>query len=158
MKTGRTDDAGYCLVSSAERDGMRVISVVLGTASAKSRIDGSQALINYGFRFFETRLLYRAGETVAQAKIWKAATEFTPLGLAEDLFVTIPRGTYDDVESVLNVPAVLLAPVAHGQPLAELQVSLNGDNLISEPLRALDENPSGSIWQRTRDGVMLWFE
>ena len=100
MKTGRTDDAGYCLVSSAQRDGMRIISVVLGTASAKARIDGSQALLNYGFRFFETRLLYRAGETVTQAKIWKAQNEFTPLGLAEDLLVTIPRGSFDDVESV----------------------------------------------------------
>jgi len=158
MKTGRTDDAGYCLVSSASRDGMRVISVVLGTASAKARIDGSQSLINYGFRFFETRLLYRAGETVAQAKIWKSAKEFTPLGLAEDLLVTIPRGTFDDVESVLNMPAVLMAPVANGQPLAELQVNLNGESLVNEPLRALDENPSGSLWQRARDGVKLWFE
>ena len=158
MKTGRTNEAGYCLVASASRDGMRVISVVLGTASAKARIDGSQALINYGFRFFETRLLFRAGETVAQAKIWKSEKEFTPLGLTEDLFVTIPRGTFDDVESVLNMPSVLMAPVAHGQPLAELQVSLNGDSLLNEPLRALDENPLGSFWQRTRDGVKLWFD
>jgi len=158
MKTGRTDDAGYCLVSSASRDGMRVISVVLGTASAKARVDGSQALINYGFRFFETRLLYRAGETVTQARIWKSEKEFTDLGLMEDLYVTIPRGTFDDVESVLNIPAVLMAPVAHGQPLAELDVSLNGSSLVNEPLRALDQNPNGSFWQRTRDGVSLWFE
>ena len=158
MKTGRTDDAGYCLVSSASRDGMRVISVVLGTASAKARVDGSQALINYGFRFFETRLLYRAGETVTQARIWKSEKEFTDLGLMEDLYVTIPRGTFDEVESVLNIPAVLMAPVAHGQPLAELDVSLNGSSLVNEPLRALDQNPNGSFWQRTRDGVSLWFE
>lgn len=158
MKTGFTDDAGYCLVSSAVRDGMRVISVVLGTSSAKSRINGSQALLNYGFRFFETRLLYRAGETVAQAKIWKATNEFTALGLPDDLYVTIPRGSFDDVESVLNMPAVLVAPVAQGQPLAELQVNLNGNLLINTSLRALNENPSGSIWQRTRDGVALWFE
>ena len=158
MKTGRTDEAGYCLVSSASRDGMRVISVVLGTASAKARVDGSQALLNYGFRFFETRLLYRAGEAVAQARIWKSANEFTSLGLTEDLYVTIPRGTFDDLETVLNMPAVLVAPVANGQPLAELQVSLNGSSLVNEPLRALDDNPSGSFWQRTRDGVKLWFE
>jgi D-alanyl-D-alanine carboxypeptidase (penicillin-binding protein 5/6) len=158
MKTGRTDEAGYCLVSSADRDGMRVISVVLGTSSAKSRIDGSQALINYGFRFFETHLLYRAGETVANARIWKSLNETTALGLPEDLYVTVPRGQFDEVESVLNMPAVLLAPVAEGQPLAELQVSLNDKELISEPLRALDENPPGSFWQRTRDSVKLWFE
>lgn len=158
MKTGHTSDAGYCLVSSAERDGMRIISVVLGTESPKTRIDGSQALINYGFRFFETRLLYRAGQPVTQARIWKAANEVTPLGLSEDLYITVPRGSYDEVESVLSMPSILMAPVARGQPLAELNVSLNGTNLRSEPLRALDENPSGSVWQRARDGVMLWFE
>jgi D-alanyl-D-alanine carboxypeptidase (penicillin-binding protein 5/6) len=158
MKTGFTDDAGYCLVSAAKRDGMRVISVVLGTASAKARTDGSAALLNYGFRFFETRLLYRAGETVAQARIWKAEKELTPLGLPDDLYVTIPRGTFDDVESILNMPATLVAPVAQGQPLAELQVSLNGDQLINMPLRALEDNPDGSLWQRTRDGVKLWLE
>lgn len=158
MKTGRTDEAGYCLVSSAKRDDMRVISVVLGTSSAKSRIDGSHALLNYGFRFFETRLLYRAGETVATARIWKAEKEVTPLGLPEDLYVTIPRGSYDEVESVLNMPSTLMAPVAQGQPLAELQVSLNGDQLLNMPLRALEDNPDGSFWQRTKDGVSLWFE
>jgi D-alanyl-D-alanine carboxypeptidase (penicillin-binding protein 5/6) len=158
MKTGHTDDAGFCLVSSAKRDGMRIVSVVLGTASAKSRIDGSQALLNYGFRFYETRLLYKAGEPVTRARIWKSANEFTPLGLPDDLYITVPRGTYDDVESVLNIPAVLIGPVSAGQALAELKVSLNGTDLINEPLRALDDNPSGSLWQRTRDGVKLWFE
>jgi D-alanyl-D-alanine carboxypeptidase (penicillin-binding protein 5/6) len=158
MKTGHTVDAGYCLVSAAQREDMRVISVVLGTATPKARIDGSQALLNYGFRFFETRLLYKAGETVTEAKIWKSANVLTPLGLPEDLYITIPRGSYDAVESVLNMPAVLLAPVAQGQPLAELQVSLNGSSLISAPLRALSENPAGSIWQRGRDAVMLLFE
>jgi len=158
MKTGHTDAAGYCLVSSAERDGMRVISVVLGTSSAKARIDGSQALLNYAFRFFETRLLYKAGEQIATTRIWKSAHEVTPLGVLEDLYITVPRGAYDSLESVHNIPAILLAPVAEGQPLAEFKVSLNGAELISEPLRALAANPSGSIWQRTRDSVSLWFE
>ena len=158
MKTGHTDAAGYCLVSSAERDGMRVISVVLGTSSAKARIDGSQALLNYAFRFFETRLLYKAGEQIATTRIWKSAHEVTPLGVLEDLYITVPRGAYDSLESVHNIPAILLAPVAEGQPLAEFKVSLNDAELISEPLRALAANPSGSIWQRTRDSVSLWFE
>ena len=158
MKTGRTDAAGYCLVSSAERDGMRIISVVLGTSSAKSRIDGSQALLNYGFRFFETRLLYRASEKVADARIWKAQKETTELGVAKDLYITVPRGSFDDVESVLNMPAIIEGPVAIGQPIADLEVTLNGDTLLSEPLRALEENPAGSLWKRTTDGVQLWFE
>jgi D-alanyl-D-alanine carboxypeptidase (penicillin-binding protein 5/6) len=158
MKTGHTDDAGYCLVASANRDGMRIISVVLGTASAKSRIDGSQSLINYGFRFFETRLLYKGGEEITTARIWKSEQEMSRLGVLDDLYVTIPRGTYDDLESVLNVPTGLLAPVAEGQPLAEIRVDLNGNNLVSKQLRALGDNPVGSIWQRVRDGVSLWFE
>ena len=158
MKTGHTDAAGYCLVSSAQRDGMRIVSVVLGMATPRSRNEGTQALLDYGFRFFETRLLFRAGETVAEARVWKAADEFTPLGLSEDLYITVPRGSYDGLKSVLQMPAILLAPVAEGQPLAELQVSLDGAELINQPLQALSGNPAGSIWQRTRDGVMLWFE
>lgn len=158
MKTGHTDDAGYCLVSSAERDGMRLVAVVLGTASAKSRIDGSQALLNYGFRFYETRLLYRAGEEVAQTRIWKAEREYSKLGVAEDLWITVPRGSYDKLESVLNVPSLVMAPVAQGQPVAELEVSLNDTTLVSAPLRALAANPSGSLWQRTKDSIRLWFE
>lgn len=158
MKTGHTEAAGYCLVASAQRDGMRVISVVLGTSSAKARIDGSQAMLNYAFRFFETRLLYKAGEVIATTRVWKSASEMTSLGMLDDLYVTIQRGTYDSLESVLNVPAVLVAPVAQGQPLAEIVVSLNGQELVNEPLRALADNPTGSIWQRTRDSVSLWFE
>ena len=158
MKTGHTDAAGYCLVSSAQREGMRVIAVVLGMSSARARIDGSQALINYAFRFFETRLLFKGGEQITSARIWKSANEHSSLGVLDDLYITVQRGAYDSLQSVLNIPAVLLAPVAQGQPLAEIVVSLNGADLLTEPLRALDDNPSGSIWQRTRDGVSLWFE
>jgi D-alanyl-D-alanine carboxypeptidase (penicillin-binding protein 5/6) len=158
MKTGHTDAAGYCLVASARRGDMRLISVVLGTSSVKARTDGSQALINYGFRFFETRLLYKAGAEISKARIWKSANEYTSLGVLDDLFITVPRGAYDSLQSVLNIPAILEAPVAQGQPLAEIVISLSGDNLISEPLRALADNPTGSFWQRTKDSVSLWFE
>ena len=158
MKTGHTDAAGYCLVSSAKRDGMRVISVVLGTSSPKARIDGSQALLNYAFRFFETRLLYKAGEEIAEVRIWKSANEFSPLGVLDDLYITVQRGAYDSLDSVLNIPAILVAPVAQGQPLAELKITMNGADVITAPLRALTDNPSGSFWQRTRDSVSLWFE
>ena len=158
MKTGHTDAAGYCLVASARRDNMRVISVVLGTSSTKARVDGSQALINYGFRFFETRLVYKSGDEVAKTRVWKSAHEYTALGVLEDLYITVPRGSYESLESTLNMPAILEAPVAAGQPLAEIQISLRGDALLKVPLRALSDNPSGSFWQRTRDGVSLWFE
>jgi len=158
LKTGHTEDAGYCLVASAKRNDMRVISVVLGTSSTKARTDGSQALINYGFRFFETRLVYKAGEVVTDARIWKSANENTSLGLLEDLYVTVRRGAYNELESTMNMPAVLLAPVSAGQPLAEIAVKLGDETLLTVPLRALEDNPEGSLWQRVRDGVSLWFE
>src|SRR5690606_40671832 len=143
MKSGHTVDAGYCLIASAERDGMRIISVVLGTASPKTRNDGSQALLNYGFRFYETRLLYRAGETVTEAKIWKSAREKTALGLPDDLYITVPRGSYDEVESVLSMPSVLVAPVAQGQQHAELEDSLLDQRLVTAPLHAQTQYSAG---------------
>lgn len=158
IKTGHTDDAGYCLVSSAKRDDMRVIAVVMGTSSTKARTDGSQALLNYGFRFFETRLLYKAGEEVATARVWKSANENTRLGVLEDLYITVRRGAYDQLESTLDIPAIVEAPVAAGQPVAELRIKLGEEDVLTAPLRALDDNPTGSFWQRTRDSVSLWFE
>jgi D-alanyl-D-alanine carboxypeptidase (penicillin-binding protein 5/6) len=158
LKTGHTEDAGFCLVASAQRDGMRIISVVLGTSSTKARADGSQALINYGFRFFETRLLFKAGEEISKARIWKSANQYSRLGVLEDLYITVRRGSYDKLESRLDIPAIVLAPIAAGQPVAELNISLDGENLLNTPLRALDDNPAGSFWQRTKDNVSLWFE
>jgi len=158
LKTGHTEDAGYCLVSSAMRDNMRVIAVVMGTSSTKSRTDGSQALINYSFRFFETRLLFKAGEEVATTRVWKSADETSRLGVIEDLYITVRRGTYDELESTLDIPAIVEAPIAAGQPVAELKVSLGEQVIKSTPLRALDDNPEGSFWQRTKDSVGLWFE
>jgi D-alanyl-D-alanine carboxypeptidase (penicillin-binding protein 5/6) len=158
LKTGHTEDAGYCLVASAKRDNMRVISVVLGTSSTKSRADGSQALINYGFRFFETRLLFKAGEEISNARIWKSANQYSRLGVLEDLYITVRRGSYEKLESKLDIPAIVVAPIAAGQPVAELSISLEGEELLKTPLRALDDNPAGSFWQRTKDNVSLWFE
>ena len=158
IKTGHTEDAGYCLVASAERNGMRIISVVLGTSSEKARADGSQALLNYGFRFFETRLLYKAGEEVTNARVWKSLNETSRLGVLEDLYITVRRGAYDKLESSVDIPAIVEAPVAAGQPLAELRISLDGDEILRSSLRALDDNPTGSLWQRTRDSISLMFE
>jgi D-alanyl-D-alanine carboxypeptidase (penicillin-binding protein 5/6) len=158
LKTGHTEDAGYCLVASAKRDDMRVVSVVLGTSSEKARSDGTQALINYGFRFFETRLLFKAGEEITTTRIWKSANESSRLGVLEDLYITVRRGAYDQLESTLDVPTIVEAPISAGQPVAELKIRLGEEQLLSTPLRALDDNPTGSVWQRTRDSVSLWFE
>jgi len=158
LKTGHTDDAGYCLVASAKRDDMRVISVVLGTSSTKARTDGSQALLNYGFRFFETRLLFSAGDEVATARIWKSEKEISRLGVLDDLYITVRRGAYDQLDSTLDIPAILEAPISAGQTVAELKIRLGDEELLTAPLRALDDNPMGSLWQRARDSVSLWFE
>jgi D-alanyl-D-alanine carboxypeptidase (penicillin-binding protein 5/6) len=158
LKTGHTEDAGYCLVASAERDGMRIVSVVLGTASEKTRADGSQALLNYGFRFFETRLLFKAGEEISSARVWKSANETSRLGVLEDLYITVRRGAYDQLESAVEMPAMLEAPLAAGQPVAELRVSHEGQEVLRTPLHALEDNPAGTFWQRTRDSVSLMFE
>jgi len=158
LKTGHTDDAGYCLVASAKRDDMRIISAVMGTSSTRARTDGSQALINYGFRFYETRLLFKAGQEITTARIWKSANENTRLGVLQDLFITVRRGTYEKLESTLDVPAIIEAPVATGQQVAELKIRFGEEELLSTPLRALDDSPVGSIWQRARDSVSLWFE
>ena len=137
---------------------MRIISVVLGTSSEKARADGSQALLNYGFRFFETRLLFKAGEEVTTARVWKSLHETSRLGVLEDLYITVRRGAYDKLESSVDIPAIVEAPVASGQPLAELSISLDGSEILRTPLRALDDNPTGSLWQRTRDNISLMFE
>ena len=158
LKTGHTEDAGYCLVASASRDNMRVITVVLGTSSTKARADGSQALINYAFRFFETRLLFKAGEEISTARIWKSANEFSSLGVLDDLYITVRRGAYDKLESQLDIPSIVEAPIAAGQPVANLRVSLDGEQLLTTPLRALGDNPEGSFWQRTKDNISLMFE
>ena len=158
LKTGHTDDAGYCLVASAVRENMRVVSAVMGTSSSKARTDGSQALINYAFRFFETRLLFKAGEEITTARVWKSANETAPFGVLEDLYITVRRGTYDELESTLDIPAIIEAPIAAGQPVAELKIRFGDEELLSTPLRALNDSPVGSIWQRTRDSVSLWFE
>lgn len=158
MKTGMTDAAGYCLVSSAKREGMRLISVVLGTKSPTARANDSQALLNYGFRFFETRLLYPAGDPVTEARVWKGEQDSTGLGTRQDIYVTIPRGTYDRLEARLDLPHQVVAPVEPTDRLGVLRVSLADQTLAEANLFALNAVPQGSIWQRARDSVLLWFE
>ncbi|MEM1173331.1 MAG: D-alanyl-D-alanine carboxypeptidase family protein [Pseudomonadota bacterium] len=158
LKTGHTNEAGYCLVSSAERDGMRIVSVVVGTSSDNARINGSQSLINYGFRFFETRLVFKAGEEITRSRVWKAENDESRLGVADDLYLTFPRGAYDALEPVESIPAEVIGPISQGQPVGELTVSLDGTPLSSVPLRALDDNPEGGFWKRTVDGMKLWID
>ena len=158
VKTGHTDAAGYCLVSSAIRDNMRLVAVVMGTPSERARADASVALLNYGFRFFESHRLYSSGQEITAARVWKGAQEQAPLGLATDLFVTIPRGAYDNLQAEMDLDTMLTAPVDQNTQVGAVRVSLDGELLATRPLVALAEIPQGSIWQRIKDQVLLWVE
>jgi D-alanyl-D-alanine carboxypeptidase (penicillin-binding protein 5/6) len=158
MKTGMTDAAGYCLVSSATRDDMRLVAVVLGTKSPTARANDSQALLNYGFRFFETRLLYSAGGSVAEARVWKGDAESIRIGLKNDLYVTIPRGSYEQIETKMDLPDQLIAPVDAEDQLGVVRVNLAEEMLAERNLLALNTIYEGSIWERARDSVLMWFE
>jgi D-alanyl-D-alanine carboxypeptidase (penicillin-binding protein 5/6) len=158
LKTGHTESAGYCLVTSAERDGMRLISVVLGTKSEEARADATQSLLNYGFRFFETHKLYDADNKLTTARVWKGATESVDLGLDKTLYVTIPRGEYNNLDAAMQLQEQIIAPVSQGQALGQVVVRL-ADKLVSEQeLVALQAVEEGTFWQRIVDEAMLYFE
>lgn len=158
LKTGHTDSAGYCLVTSGKRDGMRLISVVLGTKSEEARADATQSLLNYGFRFFETHKLYDADNKLTTARVWKGATESVDLGLDKTLYVTIPRGEYKNLDAAMKLQDQIVAPVSQGQALGHVVVRL-ADKLVSEKdLVALQTVNEGTFWQRIVDEAMLYFE
>ncbi|VAW62483.1 D-alanyl-D-alanine carboxypeptidase [hydrothermal vent metagenome] len=158
FKTGHTESAGYCLVSSAKRGDMRLIAVVLGTKSEKARGDVSQSLLSYGFRFYESNKLYTAGESLNSARIWKGASENINLGIEKDLFVTIPRGQYKKLEAAIDVNSKIEAPVQKGQKMGVVSVKMAGEEIVSQPLIALQTVEEGSFWQRSRDQVLQLFQ
>lgn len=157
LKTGHTDDAGYCLASSAERNGMRLISVVMGADSERARADDSQKLLNYGFRFFETHRLYRGGQTLTSTEVYKGETDSLPVGLKNDLYITIARGRYKDLEAEMDIPSLLTAPIPLDSELGEVRVTLDGESVSSQPLFSLAEVPEGGLWARMTDSIRLWF-
>jgi D-alanyl-D-alanine carboxypeptidase (penicillin-binding protein 5/6) len=158
MKTGHTDAAGYCIVTSATRDGMRLIAVVLGATSAKLRNDGAQALLEYGFANFETHTLYAAGALVSTARVFGGRPDTAGLGPEQDLVVTIPRGRYDALAASLEMGEELAAPLAQGALVGEIKVSFAGAPLASTPLVVLENVVPGGIWTKVRDELSLWWE
>jgi D-alanyl-D-alanine carboxypeptidase (penicillin-binding protein 5/6) len=158
IKTGFTDSAGYCLVTSAKRDGMRLITVVLGTGSASARIEASAALLNYGFRFFETHKLYDAGTTLASSRVWKGGSDSVSLGLDHVLYVTIPRGQYESLDASMKIDNRIMAPLEAGKQLGSVQVRLGEDVVAEQPLVSLQAIGEGSIWQRIVDEALLYLE
>lgn len=158
VKTGHTDEAKYCLVSSSLRDDMRLISVVMGTNSENSRAQESQALINYGYRFYETHRLYRAGETLTSTRIWKGSSQQLNLGLSEDLYLTIPRKQYKNLDAQMELDPKIIAPVKKGQPFGVMKVILGGSELAQKPLIALTPIAEGGLFQRLSDEALLMLE
>lgn len=158
MKTGMTDAAGYCLVTSAQREGMRLVSVLLGTASAKVRADATQALLNWGFRFYESHRLYAAGEPVTTARLWMGESEELPVGLREDLWVTVPRGRYELLQASMELQSPLSAPLTTDDVIGRLRVSLEGRELADRRLHPLQAAQQGGVLRRAIHSVLLWFE
>ena len=157
MKTGHTEAAGYCLVASAERDGMRLISIVLGTASDKTRVAESQRLLNYGYRFFRTERIYAAGEPVGEARVWMGREDSVRLGVEEDLWMTLPRDAFDSLESRIEVSDYIRAPTRIGEELGR-SVLVAGDEVLGEvPLLALQKVDEGGIFLRMRHSIMRYF-
>ena len=158
LKTGHTESAGYCLVSSAERNGRRLIVVVMGTDSERERADASQKLLNHGFRHTETHALYTAGEAITTAQVWKGAEREIGLGIRQDLYVTIPRGSYDALEAVMDLQSVIVAPLTPEEDLGEVRISLGDEVLSRASLYPLAPVATGGLFRRMMDEVMLWFE
>lgn len=155
-KTGYTEAAGYCLATSAQRDGMRLISVVLGAKGEKAREDASQALLIYGFRFFESHKLYDGGTALTEVRIWKGASTKLPLGLEQDLYVTTLRGQRKDFQTALHIQPQILAPAAKDTPYGVMSVSLADTVIAERPLIALTEVPLGGWWRRLIDQIILF--
>ncbi|MFI3122386.1 MAG: D-alanyl-D-alanine carboxypeptidase family protein [Methylococcales bacterium] len=158
VKTGFTDDAGYCLVASAVRENMRLISVVMGTSSANARVNENQNLLNYGFRFFEGHKLYEAKKPLAEARIWKGNIQNVPLGLARDFNVTIPRRHYADLKAELIIDKKVTAPIAEGTKLGMVKVTLKNDVVATADLVALKSVEQGNIFQRLYDNILMMKE
>lgn len=158
LKTGHTKSAGYCLVSSAKRNDMRLISVVLGTDSAKMRIQESQKLLNYGFRFFETHKLYANSQRLNDARVWEGQQDSVGLGLTQDLYVTIPRGQYKNLKIETSIEPKILAPIQKNQQLGNLYISLNGEPITERPLVALSDIEEGSFFKKLIDQIKLLFK
>lgn len=158
VKTGHTDGAGYCLVTSALREGMRLISVVLGTKSDNERANANKALLNYGFRFYETRPLYKANEKLAEARVWKGDTPMAELGLLKDFHVTFPRGQYNNLKASMEVNNSTVAPVQQNDKLGAIKVVL-GDKPVGEAdLVSLKPVPEGGLFRRALDSLQLMFK
>lgn len=157
LKTGHTDEAGYCLVASAKRDGMRLISVVMGTASEQARAAETQKLLTWGFRFFETRHFYQPGQVVSTARVWAGEQNQVDAGLADGLVLTLPKGQGDKLEASVTLDSVIKAPIAVGDVLGQVEVRMGEEVVHTGPLVALADVESAGFFGRLWDSIRLFF-
>ncbi len=158
MKTGHTEAAGWCLVASAKRGERRLVSVVLGASSDHARASESQKLLNFGFQAFDTVQLYQAGKPVASLRVWKGAAREVGAGFLADRYLTLPRGRAGDLKLTMEAMEPIVAPVARGQRIGVVRVSLDGAPAAEFPLIALEEVGPANLFVRAWDSVRLWFE
>ncbi len=157
LKTGWTDAAGYCLVASAERDGMRLISVVMGTASTEARAIETQKLFTYGFRYFETHQLYNEGQVLTNVPVWSGEQSAVDLGVTEDVFVTIPRGQGENLTAAIEVEEAVSAPLVEGEIMGVVNVTLDNDLIYRGDVVAMQGVEQGSLFKRFIDWLTLFF-
>lgn len=158
MKTGHTESAGYCLISSAKRDDFRLISVVLGTVSDNVRAAESQKLLNFGFQFYESKKVYAAGAKVSTQKVWKGTENSVDLTVSKPVYFTMPRGEYPNMKANLRIHKALEAPLKAQQVVGQIEFSLNGKVVRSVPLVTTHAVEASNIFARMIDQVRLYLQ
>jgi serine-type D-Ala-D-Ala carboxypeptidase (penicillin-binding protein 5/6) len=157
IKTGHTDEAGFSLITSATRDGMRLISVVMGTKNERARQAENKKLLTYGFRFFETFTAYQAGDKFAEQRIWQGDKENIQLGILQSVQVTVPRGKRKDLQADFTLDQQLIAPISKGQQVGSIFLKLNGEDIATYPLVALEDINEGGFFSRMIDYIKMQF-
>lgn len=158
MKTGYTENAGYCLVTSAKRETRRLISVVLGAASESARAIESQKLLNYGFQFYDTVRLYESNQPVATLQVWKGSSNTVKAGFTSDFYLSLPKGQVDKLKANVESMQPLLAPISAGQRVGTMNVMLGGKPYRELPVVALESVPVAGILGRSWDSIRLLFK
>lgn len=158
MKTGHTESAGYCLISTAKRSNTRRISVVLGAPTDAARATESQKLLNYGFQFFDSTLVYKQGQSISQLKVWKGGENQVASTVASDLYLTLPKGEYANVKAVVSSTQPLIAPIKKGQVIGNVKFTLNGKTIDERALVAAKSIGTAGIFGRAWDSIKLLFQ
>lgn len=158
MKTGHTESAGYCLISSAKRNDFRLISVVLGTTSDNVRAAESQKLLNFGFQFYESKLIYAANKPITRQKVWKGTESEVDLTVAKSVYLTLPQGEYANMKANIRIPKPLEAPLTAHQKVGSVDFSLGGKVVHSVPLVTVHAVEASNIFSRMIDQVRLYLQ